>query len=71
MKCNSKMPGIIIKKKLGHQSGESKSKKFINAESQHTDDINHNRQFFGYSIHPNVAHDVRAKAALKIGVKEI
>tara|TARA_B100000963_G_C22609605_1_gene664231 strand:+ start:2022 stop:2219 length:198 start_codon:yes stop_codon:yes gene_type:complete len=47
------------------------NRKIKNSECHYTSEINRNEQLLAYFIHPNVVHNVSAKTALKIGVKEI
>ena len=71
MKWKSKMPEIVIKQGIEAQVRVIEHRKIIGDQCHHTDEINLNGRFFAYFIHPNVAHVVTVKKALKIGVKEI
>ena len=71
MKWKSTMSERVIKQEIGAQVRGIEHRKIIGDKCHHTDEINLNGQFFAYFIHPNVAHVVTVKKALKIGVKEI
>ena len=60
-----------IKYRIGALDRRMENIKVLVGECRHTDEVNRNVQLLAYSSHPNVAHNATAKAALKIGVKEI
>ena len=66
-----KMSESAIKYGIGALDRRIQNRKVLIGECRHTDEVNRNAQLLTYSLHPNVAHNVTAKAALKIGVKEI
>lgn len=71
MRWTSKMSESTIKHGIGVLDRRIENRTVLIGECRHTDEINRNEQLLAYFIHPNVAHNVTAKAALKIGVKEI
>ena len=71
MRWTSKMSKSTIKHGIAVIDSRIENRKGLIGECRHTDEINRNEQLHAYFIHPNVAHNVTAKAALKIGVKEI
>ena len=71
MRWISKMSESAIKYGIGALDRRIENRKDLISECSHTDEVNCKVQLLAYSLHPIVAHDVSAKAALKIGVKEI
>ena len=71
MRWTSKMSESTIKHRIGALDRRIENRKVLIGECRHTDEVNRNAQLLTYSLHPNVAHNATAKAALKIGVKEI
>ena len=71
MRWISKMSESAIKYEIGALDRRIENRKVLIGECRHTDEVNRKVQLLAYSLHPNVAHNVTAKAALKIGVKEI
>ena len=71
MRWVSKMSESAIKYGIGALDRRIENRKVLIGECRHTDEVNRNAQLLTYSLHPNVAHNATAKAALKIGVKEI
>ena len=65
------MSESTIKHRIGALDRRIENRKVLIGECRHTEEINLNEQLLAYFIHPNVSHNVTAKAALKIGVKEI
>ena len=71
MRWISKMSESAIKYGIGALDRRIENRKVLIDECRHTDEVNCNVQLLAYSLQPNVAHNATAKAALKIGVKEI
>lgn len=71
MRWISKMSESAIKYGIGALDRRIENRKVLIGERRHTDEVNRNSQLLAYSLHPNVAHNATAKAALKIGVNEI
>jgi len=65
------MSESAIKYGIGALDRRIENRKVLISECRHTDEVNRKVQLLAYSLHPNVAHNATAKAALKIGVKEI
>ena len=65
------MSESAIKYGIGALDRRIENRKVLIGESRHTDEVNRKVQLLAYSLHPNVAHNATAEAALKIGVKEI
>ena len=71
MRWISKMSESAIKYGIGALDRRIENRKVLISECRHTDEVKRKVQLIAYSLHPNVAHNATAKAALKIGVKEI
>ena len=71
MRWVSKMSECAIKYGIRALDRRIENRKVLISECRHTDEVNRKVQLLAYSLHPNVAHNATAKAALKIGVKEI
>ena len=71
MRWISKMSESAIKYGIGALDRRIENRKVLISECRHTDEVNRKVQLISYSLHPNVAHNATAKAALKIGLKEI
>ena len=65
------MSESTIKHRIAALNRRIENGKVLIGECRHTGEINRNEQLPAYSFHPNIAHNVTAKAELKIGVKEI
>ena len=65
------MSESTIKHGIGALDRRIENRKVLIGECRHTDEVTRNEQLPAYSFHPNIAHNVTAKAELKIGVKEI
>ena len=65
MRWTSKMLESTIKHGIGVLDRRIENRKVLIGECRHTDEINRNEQLLAYFIHPNVAHNVTAKAAKK------
>lgn len=71
MRWISKMSESAIKYGIGALDRRIENRKVLIGECSHTDEVNCKVQLLAYSLHPNVAHNATANAALKVGVKEI
>ena len=71
MRWISKMSESAIKYGIGALDRRIENRKVLIGECRHTDEVDCKVQLLAYCLHPNVAYNTTAKAALKIGVKEI
>ena len=65
MRWTSKMSESTINHGIGVLDHSIENREVLIGECRHTDEINRNEQLLVNFIHPNVAHKVTAKAALK------